>query len=64
MLQGWKEVCHQVFEDWEVQTVWNLQKNMWCVCKKNVYNEAKRGFDYTSLSQNDSLCIEIILTLK
>ena len=34
MLQAWTEVYHQIFVSWEVQTMWNLQKNLWCVWRK------------------------------
>ena len=28
MLQAWTEVCYQIAADWEVQTMWNLLKNV------------------------------------
>ena len=28
VLQAWVEICHQIFDGWEVQTMWKLQKNM------------------------------------
>ena len=29
--KSWIEVYHQTFGGWEVQTMWNLRKNVWCV---------------------------------
>ena len=31
VLKAWTEVYHQISGGWEVQTMWNLQKNVWCV---------------------------------
>ena len=31
MLQAWKEAYHKIFGVWEVQTMWNLQKNVMCM---------------------------------
>ena len=28
VLKAWTEVCHEIFAGWEVQTMWNLQKNV------------------------------------
>ena len=38
----WTEVCHQIFDGWEVQIMWNLPKNVWYIRRsmffsKNVY---------------------------
>ena len=33
VLQAGTEVFYQTFSSLEVQTMWNLQKNMWCVWK-------------------------------
>ena len=29
--KAWTEVCHEIFGGWEMKTMWNLQKNVWCV---------------------------------
>ena len=29
VLQAWTKVYHQIFADWKVKTMWNLQKNVW-----------------------------------
>ena len=49
MLQAWTEVCYQSFGGWQMQTMWNSQKNVWCIQRrmflsKNVYKWAKHGF--------------------
>ena len=54
VLQAWIEVCHWIFAGWEVQTMWNLLKNMQYVCwsmflSKYVYKEAEHGFVTASL---------------
>ena len=36
LLQDWTEIYHQFFGGWEVQTMWNLQKTVWCYMEKHV----------------------------
>ena len=57
VLQAWTEVCHQIFGGWEVQTMWNLQKNVWYVWKsmfsfkkkkKKIYKCANMGLPLLS----------------
>ena len=36
VLQAWTEVSHQNFGGWEEQTIWNLQKNVWCIWRSMV----------------------------
>ena len=33
IVENWTEIYHQILGSWEVQTIWNLQKNAWCVQK-------------------------------
>ena len=48
--QAWKNVCHQIFDDWEVQIMRILQKKGWYLRRdiflKKVYKWAKHGFSY------------------
>ena len=59
VLPVWTKVCQQTFGDWEVQTMWNFQKNEWCprgnmfYQKKNVYKWIKLMFITSSLTQKD-----------
>ena len=36
-LQTWTGVCHQIFGGLKVQTMWNLQTNVWCVQRRLIY---------------------------
>ena len=51
VIQSGIKVCHQNIGSWEVQTIWNLQKIVWCVWRtvliKNVYRWAKHRFSLT-----------------
>ena len=47
-VQTWTEVCHQIYRGREEQTMWNLQKNVWCVrrsmfCQKMFTNGLNIG---------------------
>ena len=61
VLQALTELCHQILDGWEVQTMWNLKKH--CVMKmerhvlvlKNLYKWAKHGFAIVSSSQKDNV---------
>ena len=43
-IQAWKEVYHQIFAVWKVQTIWNWQKNVWCVQRSMFYSTTKKKF--------------------
>ena len=42
VLQAWTEICHQIFGGWEVQTMWNLQNNVWYVCRERSLFQSKK----------------------
>ena len=39
MLQVWTEICHQIFGVWEMQTMWNFHKNVWCVWREVCFRQ-------------------------
>ena len=38
-LYAWTEVWHQIFGGWQVQTMWNVLKNMWFVQRSMFYSK-------------------------
>ena len=67
-LKAWIEVCNQIFGGWDVQTMWNLHKNVKCMkkhilVKKIVYKWANYRFSTINLSGKDSPQTENTLIL-
>ena len=42
VLSAWTDVCRQNFAIWEVQTIWNLLKNVWYVLISHVLIKKKK----------------------
>ena len=54
VLQVWTEVCQLIFAGWEVQTMWNLQNNVWRERRRlfksnDLYKWTSYGFSTPSL---------------
>ena len=52
LFQTWTEVGHQNFDSWEVQTMWNLQKNVSCVWKTIFWS--KEFYKWACLLESES----------
>ena len=54
MIQVWTDVCHQIFGGWEKKTIWNSDKNVWCIWEMHVLVK-KCLWMFTSLKWKDNL---------